>query len=92
MHSIEELTAIQNGTAEMHVCDVQGFACAYQEGVQTMSDGKVRHAIFMTLLDNTNLIQLVAAIDPDYFDEYQEEVMKMMLSARQHLKNSGRSR
>ncbi len=48
-----------------------------------MSDGKVRHAIFMTLLDNTNLIQLVAAIDPDYFDEYQEEVMKMMLSARQ---------
>ncbi len=31
-----------------------------------MSDGKVRHAIFMTLLDNTNLIQLVAAIDPDY--------------------------
>lgn len=47
-----------------------------------MSDGKVRHAIFMTLLDNTNLIQLVAAIDPDYLDEYQEEVMKMMLSAR----------
>ena len=34
-------------------------------------------------LDNTNLIQLVAAIDPDYLDEYQEEVMKMMLSARQ---------
>ncbi|MBZ5718201.1 hypothetical protein LAZ26_11240, partial [Haemophilus influenzae] len=62
---------------------VQGFACAYQEGVQTMSDGKVSHAIFMTLLDNTNLIQLVAAIDPDYLDEYQEEVMKMMLSARQ---------
>lgn len=83
VHSIEELTATQNGTAEMHVCDVQGFACAYQEGVQTMSDGKVRHAIFMTLLDNTNLIQLVAAIDPDYLDEYQEEVMKMMLSARQ---------
>ncbi|HFV0735352.1 TPA: hypothetical protein ACH7X5_002634, partial [Escherichia coli] len=26
---------------------------------------------------------LVAAIDPDYLDEYQEEVMKMMLSARQ---------
>ncbi|EOX6157758.1 TPA: hypothetical protein ACIAEY_002806, partial [Escherichia coli] len=25
----------------------------------------------------------VAAIDPDYLDEYQEEVMKMMLSARQ---------
>ncbi|MGE9641417.1 hypothetical protein ACQP3J_30765, partial [Escherichia coli] len=36
VHSIEELTATQNGTAEMHVCDVQGFACAYQEGVQTM--------------------------------------------------------
>ncbi|HAW8810618.1 TPA: hypothetical protein JYV79_003104, partial [Escherichia coli] len=83
VHSIEELTATQNGTAEMHVCDVQGFACAYQERVQTMSDAKVRHAIFMTLLDNTNLIQLVAAIDPDYLDEYQEEVMKMMLSARQ---------
>ncbi len=29
VHSIEELTATQNGTAEMHVCDVQGFACAY---------------------------------------------------------------
>ncbi|MFY4609072.1 hypothetical protein PQ644_26690, partial [Escherichia coli] len=26
---------------------------------------------------------LVAGIDPDYLDEYQEEVMKMMLSARQ---------
>lgn len=83
VHSIEELTATQNGTAEMHVCDVKGFACAYQEGIQTMSDGKIRHAIFMTLLDNTNLIRLVAAIDPDYLDEYQEEVMKMILSAHQ---------
>lgn len=83
VHSIEELTATQNGTAQMHVCDVKGFACAYQEGIQTMSDGKIRHAIFMTLLDNTNLIRLVAAIDPDYLDEYQEEVMKMILSAHQ---------
>ncbi|MBV7076509.1 hypothetical protein HFK73_19390 [Escherichia coli] len=83
VHSIEELTATQNGTAEMHVCDVKGFAYAYQEGIQTMSDGKIRHAIFMTLLDNTNLIRLVAAIDPDYLDEYQEEVMKMILSAHQ---------
>ncbi|STL47353.1 Uncharacterised protein [Escherichia coli] len=46
VHSIEELTATQNGTAEMHVCDVQGFACAYQEGVQTMSDGKVKTCYF----------------------------------------------
>lgn len=58
-----------------------------------MSDGKIRHAIFMTLLDNTNLIRLVAAIDPDYLDEYQEEVMKMILSAHQlsdvHVNNKG---
>ncbi|MCZ9149936.1 hypothetical protein [Escherichia albertii] len=83
VHSIKELTAAQAGTPELHICDIQGFTCAYQEGIQTMSDGKVRHAIFMTLLNNTNLIRLTAAIDPDYLDEYREDVMKMMLSARQ---------
>lgn len=83
VHSIEKLTTAQAGTPELHICDIQGFTCAYQEGIQTMSDGKVRHAIFMTLLNNTNLIRLTAAIDPDYLDEYREDVMKMMLSARQ---------
>lgn len=94
IHSFDDLALMQRSffrekyhheEPPFHPCTVKGFKCAYQDyldNVQTINDGKVKRTIMMTLLDTTDLIFIIAAIDPEYEQQYREKIMEMMYSVR----------
>lgn len=63
-------------------CQVDGFRCAYQDYIATTDDGDEKRSILMTLFDNTHFIQVAAVIDQKYDDEYYDEIMGIMQSAK----------
>ncbi|MEO3992451.1 hypothetical protein [Pseudocitrobacter cyperus] len=91
IHNFDELLTSQQirfkenykGDAfKLKPCKIEGFKCATQEYIRTAENGKEKTNISMFLLDDIHLIQIAAIIDEKYTDEYYDEVMAIMNTAK----------
>lgn len=91
IHSFEDLLTAQQikfkegyhaDAFKLHPCSVNGFQCAYQDYILTTENGLEKRALSMSLLDKTHFVQVMAVIDLDYVDQYYDEVMAILQSAK----------